>query len=58
MADITFSIDADAGETIFSASTPKGDKFLGSPELTVPNSEAKDYVEKAKSAGLVVVPFP
>jgi hypothetical protein len=57
-ADITYSIDAEAGETIFSANSPAGEQFLGGPELAFPNDEAKAYLEQAKAAGLTVVPFP
>ncbi len=57
-ADITYSIDADAGATTFSANSPDGEEFLGAPEYTLPNEEAKEYLEEAKAAGLTVIPFP
>jgi hypothetical protein len=57
-ADITYSINADTQKTVFSANTPAGEEFLDGKELTVPNAEAKEYLEKAKEGGLVVVPFP
>jgi hypothetical protein len=56
--DITYSIDAEAGETTFSANSPAGEEFLDGPELVVPNDEAKAYLEQAKAAGLTVVAFP
>jgi hypothetical protein len=57
-ADITYSIDAHAGESSCSANTPAGEKFLGDSELVVPNEEAKSYVDKARAAGLTIVTFP
>jgi hypothetical protein len=58
IADITYFIDADAGETIFSANSPAGEEFLDGPKLSVPNDEARDYLENARAAGLTIVPFP
>jgi hypothetical protein len=55
-ADITHSSDAD--ETTFSANTPAGEEFLEDTEIAMPNSEAKEFLEAAKAAGLTVVPFP
>jgi hypothetical protein len=42
----------------FSADTPAGEEFLDGPELAVPNEDAKEYLDRARAAGLLVVPFP
>jgi hypothetical protein len=57
-ADITYAIDAEEGNTVFSAHTPGGEEFLDGPELAIPNRDAKEYLDRAKAAGLMVVPFP
>lgn len=54
--DISYSSDAD--ETTFSANTPAGEEFLEAAELAIPNDEAKEYLDKAREAGLTVVAFP
>ena len=54
--DITYSIDSD--ETIFSANTPAGEKFLEGPERAIATNEAIEFLEAARAAGLTVVPFP
>jgi hypothetical protein len=56
--DITVSVDANAGEVTFSASTSKAEDWMGSPEETVPLAEAKAYRERAEAAGLTVASFP
>jgi hypothetical protein len=58
MADITYSIDADGDETTFSASTPEGEEFIGGSVLLVPIEQTQDYLETARAAGLVVLPYP
>lgn len=58
MADITFSFDDEQTEAIFTASTPKGEEWLGSPEERVPLGSAKEYREAAEAEGLVVQNFP
>lgn len=54
--DITYSSDVE--ETTFSANTPAGEEFLDGAELSVSNQQAQELVEKAKAAGLTVLPFP
>lgn len=56
MPDITYS--SEDGETTFSASTAKGEQWMGGPEVVVPDSEAKEYIEAARSASLIVQAFP
>jgi hypothetical protein len=56
MVDITYA--SDKKESNFVAETPAGEKFLGGPELTVPNDEAEAYLEQARAAGLTILPFP
>ena len=58
MADITYSIDADNRETIFSANTPAGEAFLGGSERVVPNEHAPSCLEAARAYGLIVEPWP
>jgi hypothetical protein len=58
MVDITYSIDADHKETIFSANTPAGENFLGGPEQVVPNEKVLAYLVLAQAVGLIVKPFP
>jgi hypothetical protein len=50
-ADITYAIDAEEGQTVFSANSPAGEEFLdgGGPERGS---------ELARAAGLTIVPFP
>jgi hypothetical protein len=55
-ADITYTTDG--GNTVFSADTPAGEEFLDGRELAVPNEDAKEYLDRANAAGLMVVPFP
>jgi hypothetical protein len=55
-ADITYATDG--GNTVFSADTPAGEEFLDGRELAVPNEDAKEYLDRAKAAGLTIVPFP
>ncbi len=57
MADITFSMNDDQSQVIFSARTPKGEKRMGAPEVTIPVEKAQAYREAAQAAGLIVVPF-
>jgi hypothetical protein len=47
-ADITFSMSEDQTEVIFSASTPKGEEWMGAPEVTVPTREAMEYRQEAE----------
>jgi hypothetical protein len=55
--DIDYTVDADAGETTLRANTPKGEEFLDGPELTMPNEEAKAFIEEAREVGLEVKSF-
>ena len=57
-ADITFSIDPDAGTATFSASSPQGEKQLGDAEVTVSLGEAERIKADAVAAGLKVEEFP
>jgi hypothetical protein len=57
-ADITYAIDAEEDQTIFSANSPAGEEFLGDTQLAVPNEEAKVYIGQASAAGLTIIPFP
>ena len=57
-ADITYSSSDDQTEVIFSASTPKGEEWMGGPEVNVPVSEAVGYRQAAEAQGLVVTAFP
>jgi hypothetical protein len=41
----------------FSANTPKGEDWMAETEITMPISEAKECIEAARSAGLVVAMF-
>jgi hypothetical protein len=56
MADITYASDGEKSN--FVAETDAGEKFLGGPELTVPDDEAEAYLKRARDAGLSVVAFP
>jgi hypothetical protein len=56
MADITYATDGN--ESNFVAETPAGEEFLGGPELTVPDHEAEAFLERARAAGLTILPFP
>jgi hypothetical protein len=56
MADITYATDGK--ESNFVAESPAGEEFLGGPELTVPDYEADAYLERARAAGLTILPFP
>lgn len=56
MADITYATDGN--ESNFVAETPAGEEFLGGPELTVPDHEAEAFLERARTAGLTILPFP
>ncbi len=56
MADITYATDGK--ESNFVAELPAGEEFLGGPELTVPDYEADVYLERARAAGLTILPFP
>ena len=56
MADITYATDGK--ELNFVAELPAGEEFLGGPELTVPDYEADAYLERARAAGLTILPFP
>jgi hypothetical protein len=57
-ADITFSIDWEAGEVRFSASTPQARQWMGCTEKTVPLADVKTFRETAEAAGLTVAAFP
>ena len=57
MADITYSLSKDQSEAVFSANTPKGEEWMAEPETTMPISDAKEYIEAARSAGMVVLMF-
>lgn len=57
-ADITYAIDVEEGQTVFSANSPAGEEYLGDTQLAVPNEEAKVYIEQASAAGLAIIPFP
>jgi hypothetical protein len=57
-ADITFSIDWEAGEATFSASTPQAKQWMGCTKKTVPLADAKTFRETAEAAGLRVTAFP
>jgi hypothetical protein len=54
--DITFAADDEI--TNFVGETPAGEAFLGAPKIAIPNHLAEKYLEKAKAAGLSVLPFP
>jgi hypothetical protein len=58
MVDITFATSEDMSEVVFSASTSKGEQWMGAPQVTKPLDEAKDYQELAEAEGLIVKPFP
>jgi hypothetical protein len=58
MADITYSFSDDQSEAVFSANTPKGEDWMEESQITMPISEAKECIEAARSAGLVVAMFP
>jgi hypothetical protein len=55
--DITYSTDEDASEVTFSASTAKGEQWMGGPEKTVPLTEAQAYRAAAEAEDLIVTPF-
>jgi len=52
MVDITLSIHGNA--CFFKANTRKGEKWLGSPEVAMPLTDAKAFQEAAHLAGLIV----
>ena len=52
MADITFSSSEDHSEVIFSASTPEGEDWMGTPQITMPAGDAKAYREAAEAEGV------
>ena len=55
--DITYSTDEDASEVTFSASTAKGEQWMGGPEKTVSLTEAQAYRAAAEAEDLIVTPF-
>jgi hypothetical protein len=57
-ADITFSIDWEAGEVTFSASTRRAKQWMGCTEKTVPLADVKTFRETAEAEGLTVAAFP
>lgn len=57
-ADIMFSIDWEAGEVTFSASTRQAERWMGCTEKTVPLADAKTFRETAEAEGLTVAAFP
>jgi hypothetical protein len=57
MADITYSFSDDQSEAVFSANTPRGEGWMKDSEITMPISEAKECIEAARYAGLVVAMF-
>lgn len=57
MADIKFSFSKNQSEVVFSAITPKGEEWMEESEITIPISDAKEYIEAARSVGLVVLMF-
>jgi hypothetical protein len=56
MADITFSFSKTKARPS-SANTPKGEEWMVESEITMPISDAKEYIEAARSVGLVVLMF-
>jgi hypothetical protein len=58
MADITFPMSEDQTEVIFSANTPRGEAWMGTPEVSIPVAEASDFRTSAEGAGLTVAAFP
>jgi hypothetical protein len=57
-ADITYTTDAEEGQTVFSANSPAGKEYLGETQLAVTDEEAKANIEPASAAGLAIIPFP
>jgi hypothetical protein len=57
MADITFSFSKNQSKAVFSANTPKGEEWMAESEITMPISDAKEYIESARSVGLIVLMF-
>jgi hypothetical protein len=56
VADITYAARPESGELIFSASTPKGEEWIGTPELTMSIAQAKTFRESAERDGLTIHP--
>ena len=50
MADITFAISDDQTEVVFSASTPRGEEWMGAPEVTRSVEDAPHYRQAAEAA--------
>ncbi len=53
-----FSIDWEAGEGTFSASTRQAKLWMGCSEKTVPLADVKTFRETAEAEGLTVAAFP
>lgn len=59
MADITWSTADEQRTVVFSASTPKGEEWMGLPEVkTTAGMEASRYIAAAQKVGLTIVPGP
>lgn len=52
------TVSTDNGLTNFSADTPKGEKFLGGPNRSMPSEEARAFQQSVEHAGLVVKVWP
>jgi hypothetical protein len=54
-ADIDYTSDGD--DTTFSANTPAGQEYLGGPEITLPSTDAAQFVADGRARGLTIQPF-
>ena len=55
--DLVYSIDAEAGETTFTAQSRGGHDFMDARTFTVPNKKVDAIIKQAEKDGLVVVPL-
>ena len=53
--DIDYTVEGD--EVIFRANTPNGEEYLEGPELSVPTTDAKEFIDEARAAGIEIDPF-
>lgn len=54
-ADIDYS--SDGANTTFSANTPAGEKYLGGSEITLPSTDAQQFIADGRGRGLTIQPF-
>ncbi len=54
-ADIDYT--SDGANTTFSANTPAGEGYLGGREITLPTTDAAQFVADGRARGLIIQPY-